>query len=96
MTNTGKATTCIFSRKIRVKPRLIAKKNAIMGKRKAMSRKCPSSQRYSKEVKFMVNSRSQINVNSVYSLPVADIIPNCSVDDYGWIVQQLVSGQAKI
>lgn len=36
------------------------------------------------------------NVNSVYALPVADIVPNCSVDDYGWIVQQLVSGQAKI
>lgn len=54
MTNKGKATTSIFSRKIRIKHRPIAKKNTITGKCKAMRLECPSSQQYSKEVKFMI------------------------------------------
>lgn len=57
MANTGKAVfenTRIFSRKIIMKHRPIAKKNAVTGKCKAMGQKCPSSQQYSKEVKFMI------------------------------------------
>jgi len=54
MTNTGKATRSIFRRKIRMKYRSIAKKNAITGKHKAMRYKCPSSQQHSKKAKFMI------------------------------------------
>lgn len=60
-----------------------------MEKHKSVRHKCPDSQQYSSQI------YATISVNLVYTLPIADIIPNCSVDNYGWIVQQLVSGQTK-